>query len=183
MIRKIDTLRRAVRSVLAILALASPATALAAPGDSHTFQGRANISIVEPVDIQRVADLRFGRIIQPTTAGTLTLDPDGTESSTGGVTANMTTPQVVNGRGPAAFAVFGDANRRFHVFVSNNIDISNGSATMRVDRFEANAGPPGFSLLDATGYYALFVGARLNVGANQQAGSYTGTFDVTVRYN
>ena len=159
---------------------------LAEPGDTDTSAGSAEARIVDPIDIQRVADLRFGRIIRPTTAGTLRVDPDTTVTTTGGVTGNESTPQETNGRGPAAFALFGEPNRRFNASTTGNttlaITVTNGTATMSVKQFRDNTGS-GFSQLNSSGYYALFVGARLDVGANQQAGTYKGTFDVTVRYN
>ena len=98
------------------LALAIPATAIAEPGNSETQSGDASASVVEPIGIQNVADLRFGRIIRPTTGGTLTIAPNGNTTETGGVAGNTNTPQITNGRGPAAFAVFGDPNRYFAVF-------------------------------------------------------------------
>lgn len=160
-----------------------PASASAAPGDKIVVTGNLKVNVVEPVDVQRVADLRFGRIARPATAGTLTIDINGNATATGGVIAAITTPQIVNGRGRAAFALFGDPNRRFHVFLSNSFTLTNGTATMQVSNLTKNAGPPGWSLLDARGYYALFVGGQLTVNANQQPGKYTGTFEVRVQYN
>lgn len=168
---------------MAVLCAGYPVAAVAAPGDTFTISGNGRANVVEPVDIQPVADLRFGRIVQPATAGTLTIGVDGSETSTGGVTAAMNTPQGPNGRGPAAFAVFGDANRRFLVFHSNSITLTSGTSFMTVSNLDANAGPPGFSNLDANGYYALFIGGELAVAANQPAGVYTGTFEIRVQYN
>ena len=169
--------------VLTALLVAIPAVVSAAPGDSATYTGSVEISVVQPVNIQRVADLRFGRIIQPSSDGTLTIGWNGSVSSSGSLDTDMTTPQVINGRGPAAFVLFGDPNRRFHVFIPKKITISNGTSTMVVDKIEKNAGPPGWSYLNATGFYPLFVGGTLNVTASQQVGSYSGTFDITVKYN
>lgn len=162
------------------LALIVPMGAWAAPGNSTTLPGSVEVAVVDPVGIQPVAPLRFGRIIRPTTAGTITINPDDSFTTTGGVTANATTPQAVNGRGRSAFAVFGDPNRLFIRFLPNTITISNGASTMTVNQFASNAGF--LARFDASGYYALFVGAQLNVGANQQVGTYSGTFDVTVLY-
>ena len=176
----------ALRIALATVAFATGGTAKAAPGDSFTLPGQAQARVVEPVDIQPVADLRFGRIMQPASAGTLTVRPDGTTATTGGVTGNANTPQAVNGRGPAVFALFGDPNRRFNASTTSNtslqITVTSSTASMTVNQFRDNTGP-GFDQLDSNGYYALFVGARLNVNANQQVGNYTGNFLVTVRYN
>lgn len=185
--RKFDIINGTLRSALAALALTSSAVAVAAPGDSETLTGEANASVVEPIGIQNVADLRFGRIIQPTTAGTLTIAPNGASTQGGGVVGNSNTPQVTNGRGRAAFAVFGDPNRYFAVFgLPATATVSNGSATMTVDQFQFGTTAPTlfgiFPRLDATGYAPLFIGARLNVAANQDVGSYSGTYPVSVFY-
>lgn len=177
------SLPRAQAAFGALAMLASGSTALAAPGDSLTVTGNGKVNIVEPVGIQPVAPLRFGRIIRPTAAGTLMVDQSGATTEGGGVTGNaLSTPQLVNGRGPAAFAAFGDPNRRFILFLPNQINVANGAATMRVDQFNANTGIFGLRRFDSTGYAPLFVGARLTINANQQVGSYSGTFDVTILY-
>jgi hypothetical protein len=166
----------------AALALATGGQAMAGPGDSFTTTGDAHVSVVEPIGIQRVADLRFGRIMQPTANGTMILSPTGAITETGGVTGQTSTPQDFNGRGPGAFAVFGDANRRFVLFMPNFTNISNGSSTMRVDQFTVNPVVVGLRRFDANGYAPLIVGARLNINANQAVGTYTGTYEVTVLY-
>lgn len=185
--RKFDIIHSTLRSALATLALTSSAVAVAAPGDSETLTGETSASVVEPIGIQNVADLRFGRIIQPTTAGTLTVDPNGASTEGGGVVGNSSTPQVSNGRGRAAFAVFGDPNRFFAVFgLPTTTLVSNGSSTMVVDQFQIGTSAPTlfgtFIRLDNTGYAPVFVGGRLNVAANQQVGSYSGTYPVNVFY-
>ncbi len=163
--------------------LATGGQAMAQPGDSFSTSGSAEVTVVEPIGIQPVAELRFGRIMQPTTAGTLRLTYAGAVTETGGVIGRSNTPQDFNGRGPGAFAVFGDANRLFLAFLPNSTTISNGSATMLVNQFQANPGGLlGLRQFNASGYAPLLIGARLNVGANQATGTYTGTYNVTVLY-
>jgi hypothetical protein len=176
-------MRYAASTLLAGTALLQAAPALAAPGNSHTVTGNADVSVVEPIGVQPVADLRFGRTIQPTTGGTLTVTQTGAVTETGGVTGNaISTPQTVNGRGPGAFAVFGDPNRFFLLFLPNSTTVSNGTATMTVDQFRANTGIFGLQRFNNTGYAPILVGARLSIDANQQVGSYSGQYTVTVLY-
>ncbi len=172
---------RAIFVALAMLAGGTPA--IAAPDDSLTFTGNGQVSIVEPVGIQPVADLRFGRIIRPTAAGTLVVDFNGVATETGGVTGNaLSTPQLVNGRDAAAFAAFGDPDRFFFLRLPNQINVNNGNSTMRIDQFRANASNRRLLRFDRNGFLAIPVGARLNVNANQQVGSYTGTYDISIVY-
>lgn len=94
----------------------------------------------------------------------------------------MSTPQIANGRGRGAFAVFGDPNRWVIMRLPPQTTVSNGNATMTVDQFRANTGLFGVRRTDNTGYADIVIGARLNVGANQQVGTYSGTYPVTVLY-
>ncbi|MCB2082951.1 MAG: DUF4402 domain-containing protein [Sphingomonadaceae bacterium] len=177
------TLSVALRPTAAAIALLASGQAIAGPGNTHTTTGVADVTVVEPIGIQNVADLRFGRIVRPTTGGTLTISPAGAVTETGGVTGQSSTPQATNGRGPGAFAVFGDANRYFLIFMPNSTTISNGTANMQVNQFQTNPGAFGpFHRLNNAGYAPLLVGARLNVNANQAVGQYTGNFNVTVLY-
>ena len=52
---------------------------------------------------------------------------------------------------------------------------------MSVDTFNHDAGAT--PSLSGGGSDTFNVGATLNVGATQAAGTYSGTFDVTVNYN
>lgn len=164
---------------LACAMLATPA--LAEPGGSDTASGAATAQVVEPIDLQWIADLRFGRIMQPVVGGRLELSPTGAIATTGDIGISIDTPQATNGRGPAAFAAFDDGNRKFLVTVPNRIDISNGTATMRVDKFTSQLSN-GANYMNMTGYTGILVGARLTVGAMQPVGTYTGDFTITVSY-
>ncbi len=181
------SIQRAVKYALGALALTTSMAVSAEPGNTETVTGTTDARVVEPIGIQNVTDLRFGRIIQPTSAGTLTIAPNGAATEGGGVVGNSNTPQITNGRGRGAFAVFGDPNRYFAVFgLPASTTVSNGSATMTVDQFQIGTSSPTlfgvFIRLDGTGYSDLFMGARLNVSANQEPGSYSGTYPVSVFY-
>ena len=161
-----------------MLALATGmiATPLSAQANtSASTPGTSNARVVEPISITPINDLRFGTLVRPATAGIIEVAPDGT------VTGNLDFTVYPGGRGPARFTVLGERNRRFIVFTPNTITISNGATTMQVDRFRDNR-TLGFARFDAAGSFDLYVGGRLNVNANQQVGTYSGTFDVTVLY-
>jgi hypothetical protein len=61
-------------------------------------------------------------------------------------------------------------------------EVGSGTATMLVDTFTSTPSETG-ALTNGTQF--LYVGATLNVGASQTAGSYENTtgFEVTVNYN
>jgi len=164
-------------SGLALALTVFSGAAHAAPGEmSADTTGSAVAQVVGPFQIAPIADLRFGSIMQPTAPGDVTI------SSAGVVTTTLSFSTVSGPRGPAIFVVRGEPNRRFLVQLPTPIDISNGTSTMRVDQFRANTDASGRVTFSSGGLYVLNVGGRLRVNANQEPGSYTGTFDVTVLY-
>ena len=169
-------------SSLAVLpALALVQTAHAEPSNTASVSGTVQAQVVDPTLIALVDDLRFGTMLKPGTGGTLTIGTNGSVNTTGGVSGNIAIPQPADGRGPAAFNVEGDGSLVLIVQVPTFVSISNGSSSMRVDQFRTNTFF-GSGLFNAQGEYDLNVGGRLNVNANQESGTYTGKFDVTVLY-
>lgn len=161
-------------SLAACLAVASHA----APGDTDTASGTANAVVVVPPQIVAIDSLRFGQLISPPTAGTVTIAPNSSITSTLDLTAF---PSV---RAPARFLVVGERNRRFITSISNSTVISTASsATMIVSalQFTRTTASP-INRLNASGTFDLYVGGTLNVQANQQPGQYSGVFEVSVIY-
>ncbi len=162
----------------------------AAPGDTTAVPGTAEAVVIEPIGLQNITDLRFGRIMRPVANGTLRVRTNGTAAEGGGVVGNaISTPQNTNGRGPGALAAFGDPNRYFVTFLPQQTTVTNGTASMLVDQM--NWDPvvftgffTGFTYgqFDSSGYSGIVVGGRLNVGGNQRTGRYTGTYPVTILY-
>ncbi len=176
-----DLMTTATRFLAPIMVFALPVAANAAPANSATMAGTAQAEVVAPSRVQLIENLRFGAMIRPLASGSLTIAPDGTETPAGGVVGNTAMPQPADGRGPATFRIAGEGSRHFLVKLPTRVDITNGTATMRVDKFKTNT-TNGNGVLGPPGIFELHVGGTLNVGANQQTGSYSGTFDVTVTY-
>ena len=131
-------------------------------------------TILAPISISSSGDMDFGTMVTTGTAGTVTVTPAGARSSTdvdllGGVPS------------AASFDVTGEGNANYSIAFSSPAMLSSGGDTMTVDTFNHDAGatpslPPG-------GSETFNVGATLHVGATQAAGTYSGTFSVTVNYN
>lgn len=161
-----------------------PHGARAEPGASDTFDGTAQAEVVNPGRMLLVRDLRFGAFIQPATAATLTIAASaaGTVTGTGDVAAGMAIPQPADGRGPALILLDGTARRSFTAIIPNRIDITNGAATMQVRNITSNVSP-GNNSFDADGHFDLYIGGRLNIGALQAVGNYSGDFQITVIFH
>lgn len=166
--------------------LLSAALAISGPAFAGTAAGNAEITIVRPLSFVIDDNLDFGTVIRGTTAGTVTVAPDGTRSRTGGVT-------LANGGGqkPASFAGQGTVNQRVDISIgANSIFLNGPGAPMRVRDFVIGSTPTAvltsaplrFRIAAASGVFAFPIGATLDVGANQAPGKYTGNWSITLNY-
>lgn len=130
------------------------------------------------ISISNLQALTFGKFAAGS-GGTVTVSPGGARSATGGVIL------LSSGSGSAAsFRVSGDPGLTYDIVLppDGRVQLANGTGqTMPVNSFTSN--PAGAGQLDLSGAQTVTVGATLTVGAGQVAGSYSGSFDVTVDYN
>lgn len=140
-------------------------------------------TIVTPISITQTADLHFGNVAIQAGGGTGTvvLNAETDVRTPGGDVTLPATSGTVNA---ASFDVAGTANYTYAITLpSTDHTITDGTNTMIVNGFTSFPATTG--TLDGSGEQVLKVGATLNVGANQPAGTYqSGTpFTVTVNYN
>lgn len=180
-----------LRLCLAAIALAAtaagtqPVAAQSTQGPTRTRAGEAKIIVLRQLSFFRVQDLDFGDIIPGPTAGVVRILPDGTRTVTGGVSVVGSTHQ------PARFAGLGSYNQQVLISVSSNtIQLTGPGAPMTLSQFEIGSTPTAiittsptrFRIAATNGQFNFPMGARLAVGANQAAGTYSGTFSVTLNY-
>jgi hypothetical protein len=137
----------------------------------------AKAKIIVPIQLANSNSLDFGTISTSATAGTVTLTPAGASSITGGVTLLNSTKTA------ASFTVTGLASATYTVTLpaaaATLTDVESSTYTMTVDAWaNSTAGT-----LSSLGTQDFTVGGTLHVGASQGAGTYKGTFNVTVAYN
>ncbi len=166
---------------VAMLAALAPAPALAQVARTTT----AETVIVRQLSFIKDEDLDFGTILPSATAGQVRLEPNGTRTATGGVTLVGSTHQA------ARFAGFGTYNQQVLISMSaNTIQLTGPGAPMTVSQWEIGSTPTAilsttpmrFRIGATNGVFNFPLGARLNVGANQAPGVYTGTFSITLNY-
>ncbi len=129
-----------------------------------------------PITITNTTPLSFGEIAPGSQASVVTMSNDGTRSVTSGdVTLGADNGSV------AVFELTGEANKSYTINLPTaDVTLSDADgATMTVNNFTHNAS----GTIPATGTESFNVGAQLNIGANQAAGSYSGNFSVEVIYN
>ena len=156
----------------AIVSLGLGATTAQAATDTAQAEAR----ILSPVAVTKVLDLNFGTIVPGATADVVTLDF--ASAVTCGSLTCVGTPQT------AEFTVEGTAGEQVTVDAIGTITLtrSGGGASMTADLApNVPYGATAWALPAASN--TVLVGGDLNVGANQQAGVYIGSFDLTVNYN
>jgi hypothetical protein len=137
-------------------------------------------TIITPIAISNAGNMNFGNVAVSAVAGTVILAPASSRTITGGVTL----PAVPGTVSAAHFAVTGTSNYTYAITLpSTATTVTSGANTMTINAFTSNPGTTG--TLSATGTQTIDVGATLNVGANQAAGTYVSAtpFQVTVNYN
>jgi hypothetical protein len=145
-----------------------------------TATSATEATIITPIAITKTIDLNFGNVVSGTGTGTVTVVPAGTRSSAGDVTLPAATPGTITA---ATFNVTGLANATYSITLPTTLNVVSGANSMVVNGFTSNPTPTG--TLSASGAETVTVGATLNVGANQAAGTYTNASDleITVAYN
>lgn len=180
---------RRLRALVCLLC----AGVLALPGTAHASENgtsTASTVIVRPLSVVKSEDMDFGTII-PSTGGTVTIVPT--------LSPVCTTTGALIRSGecqPAEFVGAGSFGQlvRIRIPPGGQMTVTNGTGgTMLVNNMTVD-GPPDLALvrltprmyrgliLNLSGIFYFRVGGRLNVGANQAGGTYTGTFDVDIQY-
>jgi hypothetical protein len=173
-----------MKSTLCVAALGM--VAFASTAEAANQPGTASARIRDPLTITNVTPLHFGNIIRGTTAGRVIINAQtGVRTTTGGVTV------VGLGFTRATFTTTGTPNTVLTFSIpSGNVTLtrSGGGGTMLLNTMRlsinggAQVGINGNRTIPASGSLPFALGGRLNVGANQAPGAYTGTVNITVNY-
>ena len=137
--------------------------------------------ILVAMTITKDADMHFGTMTVPSTIAEVDLAVGGTVSiASGTLTLLAQAPTSEAG----AFIISGDSGATYAITLPANgvVTITEGTTPMPVIDFVCSYGSL-TSTLDGFGMDYLTVGATLQLANAQPAGTYTGTFDVSVAYN
>ena len=122
-------------------------------------------------------DLVFGRYATSVNqGGTVTINP-----ATGGKSVTGSVYDFGGTHQRADFEIEdGSDDATVVITLPSQITITAPGGSMTVDTFTSD--PSGTAVLDEQGEGQFYVGATLNLSANQAAGNYTGQFTVTINY-
>jgi Mat/Ecp fimbriae major subunit len=148
---------------------------LSGTASAATTSASASANILTPIALSKTADLNFATIIPGASADTVVVSAAGGRTCGAALTCSGSVAS-------AAFNVAGSANTSYAITLPSTISLTSGSNSMTVDNFTSSK-VGNTSTLSGTGTDSFTVGARLNVGASQAAGAYTGSFSVSVDYN
>ena len=154
--------------------------AVAAPASAGSLAGTAAAGakalLLLPLSITKVDDLDFGTVVPSVTSGTVSIAADGSgQSVTGGVT-----PIPSGTASRALFAGAGSAGQQVNIFLAPPANLSDGKGhTVPISLSLESA----LVTIDSTRAFSVGIGGTVTVGANQAAGTYTGTFTVLAQYN
>jgi hypothetical protein len=152
-----------------------------------TEDGDAQAFLVTPLSFVKQFDLDYGHIIPGATAGTIVMDSTGAVTTTGGVI------QVDGTQSPALFWGYGTFLQTVLIHSDSNTYVltrDGGTETMLMDQVLIGSQPPiiintnprRFRIVNPDGYFSFTIAGRLQVGANQEPGLYTGEFTIQLEY-
>lgn len=165
--------------ICAVLALA------VGRAQAETTSGDAQAAVVTSLSFVQYDDLNFGRVITGVAAGTVTISPENVRTATGGAVPVGNDFQV------ARFAGKGSQGQRVRIQTApSTVTLTGPGPSMTVTNLtigtdstlRQNGASANYRIQPTDGVFLFTVGGRLNVGANQPGGSYSGTFTVTLDY-
>ena len=146
-----------------------------------TSSASASANIVMPIQINKTSDLDFGNFSTNGTSGTIVLVPGIDAKRLPSYSITVCDISFANARA-ATFTIARQDNFEYNlVLPTNNHLIYNGESTMLVNGFICSD-----PKLTSDGTETIFLGATLNVSAEQAAGSYASagsTIEIIVNYN
>lgn len=162
-----------------LLAVLLPTTLCAAgPVAAASKSAQARVTISQPVTMTKRADLLFGDFATGTTDSVFRINPrSGLLSQQNGDALSLGGTQTL-----ASIEVTGTALMRVQISAGMQsllIRRTSGPQTMRIDRFRFDRR---LKSLNAAGEQTFSIGGQLRIGANQRAGTYRGSFDVSIDY-
>ena len=154
-------------------------------GQAMAAEASANIdaTVLTPIAITKNENLNFGQLLAGTSAGTVVLEAtlEAARSASGGVSLPASNSGTVTA---AKFTITGQVGSTYTITLPESAVELDGpsAATMSVDTFTSSIVSPATIV---EGGSALYVGATLNVGVNQAAGTYSAVsgLPVIVNYN
>jgi hypothetical protein len=177
------------KRILAVLII--PAVLMATvPGYAATVNVPATATVTAAtLTLTKVTDINFGSIVSSTAVSTVTLDASagaatpsitaGSASVSGGTSGLVTVGTNIDASVTISYAITGADTGT----TAEAIGISGAATTMAITNVSiTNNSTASPKAITVAGPNQIHIGGELTVGANQAAGTYTGTCVCTVTY-
>ena len=155
-------------------------SALSLTAQTNSATANATATVKKALTIEKVNDLAFGSFAGKSTATTTVI------VSTAGVRTGSADMVGTAGVSAAQFTIKGENNQQVAITLpETDVTLSDGAGhLMTIDdaSFNCDKTVSGVAL-SGEGSLTINIGATLSVGINQVAGSYSGSFAVSVNYN
>ena len=133
----------------------------------------ASVEIFQQIAVSEPQSINFGSISAAAEGDTISIQPDGTVTTQNGSTISGGSVS------PGQFAAAGSPNASINISFTDGTLTGSGPA-MQISNFQHNAG--GTPTFDEEGNITFNVGADLIINSGQVAGSYSGTYEVSISY-
>ncbi len=141
--------------------------------NANAIEGTVGAQVMQQIASTSAGNMEFGKVVPTATIGTVTISPTGDVTNAGGAR------YIPNSGAHIATLTFsGQPNQNINIETPTSTTIANGENTMTVNFLY----PTLPTTIGAAGTATMNYGGTLNVGANQAAGVYTGTYDIYVTY-
>lgn len=160
---------KVIGGVIAIAAMGAFAPAYAATGT-----GNASVEILQAITVTENTALNFGQVTPSASAGTVAVDEASARNCSGGATCVGTGTAAAG-----AFSITGTSGANVQISLPASASLTGPGTAMTATLSSTSTS----GAVTLTGGSANFnVAGSLAIGANQVAGSYAGTYTVTVNY-
>ena len=140
---------------------------------SQSYFGHAKVIVTKGFSMFELNWLDFGTITA-TAAGTVTLSPNATIITSGGVVSKGAVS-------PSIFSVVAMPNSSFVISLPLSCTLNSGTNQLYITDFTSNL-TNSVGLADANGTASVSIAGKLTIPANFVFGSYSGGFEVVANY-
>lgn len=150
-------------------------------GNDVTRTGTGRATVRRSLQVTKNSDLKFGRIVRPSTgSSTVTISPiTGLRTVTGtGVGLSDPAPSW------AHYTVSGEGGQTLSINVAGSVSMTGPGTPLSVTLTSFRPSPQQLSgSANSTGTYEFWVGGNFSLSSTAASGTYSGIFNVTIAYN
>jgi len=131
----------------------------------------------KPIVVRQILSIEFGTFASNDGGGSITVSPSGARIPSGNISVIGS-----SGGGAAEFEITGQAEEIVTIYLPDRVNLNKSSGSGNAVITNLISTPADTVTLDSQGRARVKVGGTLRMPGNITPGSYSGTFDIDVRY-